>query len=144
MSATRQQVLTCARSYLGVRFKHLGRSREEGVDCFGLIICVSWEKRLSQFTFSAYGRIPHPPTVKKLCQEQMIEKPITQMQPADVLLMFHKRWICHLAFVGDKGAPFSLIQADSDRPGVSEVSFTAEHLARVDSCYQLPNIAEGA
>lgn len=144
MSATRQQVLDCARSYLGVRFKHLGRTREEGLDCFGFIIRVAWDLGLSSFTLSGYGRIPHPATVRRHCDEQMTAKPIFQLQPGDVVLMTHLRWVCHLAFVGDKGRPFSLIQADSDKPGVSEVSLMPDVSARIRVCYQLPNLAEVA
>lgn len=142
MNATRSQVLAQARSYMGVRFKHLGRTREEGLDCFGLIIRVAWDLGLSDFTLAGYGRIPHPATVRHHCGEQMIEKQILQMQPADVVLMAHKRWVCHLAFVGDRGRPFSLIQADSDKPGVSEVSLTCDLQQRIHACYQLPNITE--
>lgn len=143
MSATRQHVLECARSYMGVRFKHLGRTREEGLDCFGLIIRVAWDLGLSEFTLSGYNRIPHPATVQRHCSEQMIEKMVMQMQPGDVVLMAHKRWVCHLAFIGDKGNPFSILQADSDKPGVSEVTLTLDIASRIRACYQLPNIVEG-
>ena len=140
--ATRQQVLTQARSYMGVRFKHLGRTREEGLDCFGLIIRVAWDLGLSSFTLAGYHRIPHPASVRAHCQKQMTEKPVYQMQPGDVVLMAHRQWVCHLAFIGDLGRPFSLIQADSDKPGVSEVSLTLDLSHRIHACYQLPNIAE--
>jgi hypothetical protein len=103
---------------------------------------VAWDLGISEFRLAGYNRIPHPATVRFHCGQQMVEKPMMQMQPGDVVLMAHKRWVCHLAFIGDQGRPFSLIQADSDNPGVSEVSLSLDLSQRIRACYQLPNIAE--
>lgn len=39
---TRQQVVQEARSWIGVPFRHMGRSRQAGVDCIGFVLCVAW------------------------------------------------------------------------------------------------------
>lgn len=38
---TRAQIVQEARSWVNVPFKHMGRSRQEGVDCVGLVVCVA-------------------------------------------------------------------------------------------------------
>lgn len=37
---TRAEVIAKAREFVGVRYRHKGRSRENGVDCIGLLIAV--------------------------------------------------------------------------------------------------------
>lgn len=142
MSATRQQILACARSYVGVRFKHEGRTREEGLDCFGLIIRVAWDLELSRFTLTGYGHIPHAPSVRAHCNAQMSRKPVDTMQAGDVVLCANKHWDCHLAIVGDGGRPFSLIQSLAEQRRVVESSLSEEYRSYIRSCFQLPNVQE--
>lgn len=142
MSATREQIVACARSYVGVRFKHEGRTREEGLDCFGLIIRVAWDLDLSDFSLSGYGRLPHPPSVRAHCQKQMTVKPIATMQPGDVVLCAYKHWESHLAFVGSNGTRFSLIHSYAEARRVVEVTLSDEYRSYIRSCFQLPNVQE--
>ena len=142
MSATRQQIVDCARSYMGVRFKHCGRTREEGLDCFGLVIRVAWDLELSEFTLVGYGHYPHAPSVRATCDKQMIRKPLSTMQPGDVVLCANKHWECHLAIVGDGRTSFSLIQSLAAQKRVVESPLSAEYRSHIRSCYQLPNVQE--
>lgn len=38
-----ERIVAAARGYLGVRFRHRGRGRHEGVDCGGAVICPARE-----------------------------------------------------------------------------------------------------
>jgi hypothetical protein len=142
MSATREQIVNCARSYVGVRFKHEGRTREEGLDCFGLIIRVAWDLHLSQFTLTGYGHYPHAPSVRKHCDAQMTRKPLVKMQPGDILRFANKHWDCHLACVGDGGRPFSLIHSLAEQRRVVESPLSDDLRSHIRACYQLPNVTE--
>lgn len=55
---TPEQVIACARSYLGVRWQHQGRSRA-GIDCLGLLICVAHDLALTEFDVTGYGVHPN-------------------------------------------------------------------------------------
>jgi cell wall-associated NlpC family hydrolase len=53
-------VVACARSFLGVRYRHQGRSREHGIDCIGLLVMVARELELvpHDFDVNGYPRMP--------------------------------------------------------------------------------------
>lgn len=51
------KIVETARSYLGVRWKHQGRTRE-GIDCVGLLVLVAHELRLTTYDTRAYSRRP--------------------------------------------------------------------------------------
>ena len=142
MTATRQQILSTARSYLDVKFHHLGRSRERGLDCFGLVIRVAWDLRLSQFVFDAYDHIPNPGEVMRHCGQQMIR--IGTPTFGDVALMAFDSWPCHLAILADKTLPFSLIHAYAGARKVVETPLTGDLRKGVRAYYRLPNVQEVA
>lgn len=54
------QVRAVALSWLGVPFRHQGRSREHGVDCAGLAICVARDLGLVEpdWDVTGYRRMP--------------------------------------------------------------------------------------
>jgi hypothetical protein len=54
--ATRQEIMDCARSFLGVRFRYHGRTREQGVDCVGLLVAVATELNIPMVHHADYGR----------------------------------------------------------------------------------------
>ncbi|MGE4043596.1 MAG: C40 family peptidase [Acetobacteraceae bacterium] len=57
--ATRAAVIAEARTWLGVPWRHQGRSRA-GVDCVGLIVVVCQSLGLSDYDSCVYGRDPDP------------------------------------------------------------------------------------
>jgi hypothetical protein len=79
-----------------------------------LIIGVGRELGLLDFDTQAYGRIPDGQTLRALCEEHLTAKPICEIVPGDVLLLRFTRHPQHLAIVGDRGEPFSLIHAYAD------------------------------
>ena len=54
------KIVTEAKTWLGVRFRHQGRSRETGVDCAGLLVVVAQALELSPFDNIGYSRRPNP------------------------------------------------------------------------------------
>ncbi len=93
MSERCQQIVACARGWLGVPFRHQGRSRH-GVDCLGLLACVAGElklekagQRLADFDETDYGHIPDEARLwNGLCRVlHLIDKDV--LQPGDVALM---------------------------------------------------------
>lgn len=70
-----QELVTEARTWEGVRFRHQGRSRS-GVDCIGLPVCILRAKGLLPEDFAdnaCYGRAPNTSefidTVRRFCTE---------------------------------------------------------------------------
>jgi cell wall-associated NlpC family hydrolase len=118
----------------------LGRTRETGLDCFGLVIRVAWDLGLSQFTFDGYDRMPNPQHVIQHCDAQMTRIPAPEAQVGDVILMAFGTWPSHLAILADKARPFSLIHAYAGMRQVCETSLSGDLLKGVKAWYRLPNV----
>ena len=114
LTIDRVEIVAMTRSWLGTPWTHQGRLKNVGVDCGGLIIGVGKELGLLDFDTSAYGRIPDGQKLRALCEQHLLNKPVTDILPGDVLLMRFTRHPQHLAIVGDCGDPFSLIHAYAD------------------------------
>ncbi|MDH3664245.1 MAG: peptidase P60, partial [Alphaproteobacteria bacterium] len=111
MTKDRANILAAARTWLGTPWIHQGRLKTVCVDCGGLIIGVGKELGLLDFDTQVYGRIPDGQRLRALCDEHLTAKPVGDIVPGDVLLMRFTRHPQHLAIVGDRGDPFSLIHA---------------------------------
>ena len=105
------EILAAARTRFGTPWRHQGRLRGVAVDCGGLILGVVREVGLLDFDTRAYGRIPDGQQLRTLCEQHLLVKPVADVAPSDVLLMRFTRHPQHLAIVGDRGEPFSLIHA---------------------------------
>lgn len=129
-----------ARTWIGVRWLHQGRSRE-GVDCAGLIIEVAQGLGLTDFDTADYARQATDESMLELCREHMTEVPQSDMQPGDVLVM---RFDCnrHIGFVGDYvHGGLSLIHAYAQAPHrVVEHRLSPDWLMRVLGCFRFPQV----
>lgn len=102
-----KQIVEAARRYLGVPFRHQGRSRL-GVDCLGLLVCIARdcdlkhdEKQIFLLDEVDYGHFPDP---KRLYFGLMkVFEPVSRedMHVGDVLLLRIDGQARHLAVVGD-------------------------------------------
>lgn len=118
-----------ARKYLGVKWKHLGRS-SRGLDCAGLPIVAYKDLGIELDAPTRYGRDPFQDGLIKAVIEATGE-PVWKgdkgrclfehMQPGDIVLMAPASKPRHLAIVGDDAMyGLSLIHADGS-PGVGRV-----------------------
>ena len=58
MQKLNDDIVTEAQTWLGVPFRHLGRTRR-GVDCVGLVICVAHALQLTDYDTRNYARRPN-------------------------------------------------------------------------------------
>lgn len=70
---TAAEFVAAARSYMGVRWQHQGRTRH-GIDCLGLPICTTHDLGLSTFDVSGYSTSPDGSLTLGL-EEQCIKQP---------------------------------------------------------------------
>ena len=101
MTVTRADVVRVARSYVGVRWRHQGRTRA-GIDCIGLVIAVAHDLGLTDYDFTGYGRVPDGKALRATMCEQM-DLLSTEPQLGDVLLLRFDRNPLHTAIVTDMG-----------------------------------------
>ena len=129
------EIIAAARTWLGTPWRHQGRLKGVAVDCGGLIIGVGRELGLLDFDTRAYGRIPDGQQLRALCEQHLTPKPIAEATPGDVLLMRFTRHPQHLAIVGDRGDPFSLIHAYADAGACVEHGADLKWLRRIVAAY---------
>ncbi len=114
MTEMQRKIIDTARTWIGVPWRHQGRSRA-GVDCIGLGVVVGRELGLAFIDTIHY---PQRPDLKQfvLMMRQNIEAgnftqhKTTEIEPAD-FVVFLKEGVPHAAIVADGGAPLSIIQS---------------------------------
>jgi cell wall-associated NlpC family hydrolase len=131
-------IVAAARGWLGVRWRHQGRSRD-GVDCVGLIVMVRREVFGECFDMTDYPREAVDETLREVCDTHAVR--VDEPRPGDLLLMSwgHQR---HIGIVGDY--PFgglSLIHAYMPARKVVETRLDEKFMARVMGVYRMPELA---
>jgi len=86
MSVTVEQLVAAARSYIGVRWHHQGRSRA-GLDCAGVIIRAAHDLGLSEFDARGYGTQPDGSMSRLLREHCLLQPSGTEPEPGMVAEM---------------------------------------------------------
>lgn len=144
--ATREQVVSEARRWLGTPFVHQARVRGHGCDCVGLPIGVARSLGLLARSFDVgdYARLPDGRKLLAQCDDVMTRIARKALQPGDVILVRWGRAPQHLGIVAEHHfGGLSMIHAHGSegRGGVVEQTLDAAMQARVVACYRLPGVA---
>ncbi len=133
-------IVTEARSWLGVKWLHQGRSRE-GVDCAGLVIKVAHGLGLTDFDTADYARQATDETMLGLCREHLTPISLADIEPGDVLVMRFDNQR-HIGIAGDYlYGGLSLIHAYASARQVVEHRLDSVWLARVIGAFRFPEAA---
>lgn len=96
---TREDIVAAARTWIGVPWRHQGRSRR-GVDCAGVVARVGRDLGLIDYDYTAYRRRPrHDEFVSYFVMAGGIRRPIQDAQPGDVLVLAETVYPCHCAIL---------------------------------------------
>lgn len=134
---TGADVVTAARSFLDVRYRHQGRSRD-GVDCIGLPACVRAELGLQTLDVTDYAPRATDESMLEWCREHMAA--VVDLRPGDVLVMSFGP-DRHMAIVGDYlHGGFSIIHALIGNRKVVENRFDDEYARRVIGRFRFPEV----
>lgn len=141
MSATRQQIVEQARSYLGVRFRFWGRTREHGLDCGGLLARVAQDLSLTDFDTAAYGKYPTPTLLRNILNRALLPISARNVTIGDAVLVTDSTWPSHLGIVGNGPHGFTMIHAS-----LAERKVVENGLGRylVLSAYRFPSVEDAA
>lgn len=127
-------VIAQARGYLGVPFRHQGRSRT-GVDCAGLVICVACDLGLPIRDYRAYGRLPRGDTLLRVLREQCTEYRGDPL-PGSIALMRFERDPQHLAIIAGP----TIIHSLSTSRKVVEHRLDTLWQSRIVGLFALPGV----
>ena len=126
-----------ARSYLGVRWCHQGRSRD-GVDCIGLPLVCAAAVRGMEIPLPDYGRDVQGEAMQIGCQKYLRPVAKADAQPGDIVVLGLDRQR-HMAILGDyPGGGLSLIHAYLPNRKVIEARLDDAWRARILSVFRLP------
>ena len=130
--AERLALIAAARGYLGVRFRHQGRSRR-GVDCAGLVAVCLLAIGRAPADVEAYGREPLNQGLRAMLVENFGEPiPKDEMRHGDIALMRFRGEPSHVGILGDYlYGGLSLIHAFAQVKKVSEHRIDDEWLANI-------------
>jgi NlpC/P60 family putative phage cell wall peptidase len=148
--ATRAEIVTEARAWLGTRFHHQGSKKNVGCDCIGLIrgVGIACGIYPADFVtlpevaqFHGYGLRPSNGQLEKGCEMFAMPIALDDATAGDFVLMAFEREPCHLAILGDyHGGGLSLIHAYAGVRKVIEHVLSDDWRARIVAAYAFPGV----
>lgn len=132
--------VTEARTWLGVRWLHQGRTRE-GIDCAGLGILVAQQAAGIDFDKTDYPRQATDETMIELCERFMDRVSPADMAPGDIAIFAFANQR-HMAVVGDYVfGGLSLIHAYAPARKVVETRFDEVWRGRLRRAFRFREVA---
>lgn len=141
---TRARIVAEARGWLGVPWRHQGRSRH-GIDCLGLIIAAVRPFGIvaPDFDVADYGRHADPRVLMRECRRLMTEVDPVTIGPADVLVLAWDEEPHHFALVSDYPAldALAMIHATAKGPRrVVERRIDSVARSQIFAAFALPGV----
>lgn len=129
-------LVTAARRYLGVPFRHRGRSAQR-LDCVGLVLRAYADCGVMLKDEQSYGR---EPDVNRFLGaiEAALGAPVAGLHPGDVVTMKTKLHPHHLAIVTDHPEGLGLIHASGEHGRVVEHFLSPDYRKRIVNVYRRP------
>ncbi|MFN4282368.1 MAG: C40 family peptidase [Alphaproteobacteria bacterium] len=132
---TSDRIVAEARSWLGVPWRHQGRSRA-GIDCVGLVVQVARALDLADYDHTAYGRRAQGQGFVEHFRANMDGIAISAAQPGDVLVFADQAYPCHCGFLSERLGHAHLIHAHALRRKVIEEPYAGEWLAKIKFAFR--------
>ena len=132
--AQSHDVVSHARSFVGVPYLHQGRTRH-GLDCVGLVVRVVNDLGISDFDASHYGRVPSGRMMVRVLQDYCDTVKPADLRPGDLVHIAYDKHPQHLAILTDHG----MVHADSTH-GVVEHTFSDGFRAKMRGCYRFRGV----
>jgi cell wall-associated NlpC family hydrolase len=138
---TGADVVAEARQWIGVRYRHQGRSRD-GVDCIGLPAVVRAELGLPALDVTGYARTSTAFEMLDFCRAHMTEVAPADLHPGDILVQIDGIGR-HMAIVCDYplGDSLGIIHAWLPNRRVTECRLDDNFMRTVRGCFRFKEIA---
>lgn len=129
-----------ARTYLGVKWLHQGRSRE-GIDCVGLPIVCAQKILGTKFKHPDYGRVSEDESMMNMCVLHLNPIDMSDMSPADVIVLGYGKQR-HMALLGNyPGGLLSIIHSYLPNRKVVECRLNAAWRRRIIAAFRFREIS---
>ena len=137
---TRRDVVVEARRWLGVPWRHQGRSRA-GIDCAGLVVMVARALGISSYDYTSYGRRAHGQAFVHHFADNMDPLRVAEAEAGDVLVFADQAYPCHCGFLTEKWEQAHLLHAHATRRKVIEEPYIGEWPARVRFAFRFRGVS---
>jgi NlpC/P60 family putative phage cell wall peptidase len=141
---TRQQIVDCARTYIGTPFRHQGRIKGLGLDCVGLPLCVARDLGLSVDwieRYNNYAPFPVDDMVLQECKRNLIEVSVEVMRPGDIICC-RVPVPCHVALVSELPPNLGMIHAYDPNRKVVEHDLDFHWRRRIAGVFVFPEVID--
>jgi cell wall-associated NlpC family hydrolase len=132
---TPERIVAQARIWLGVPWRHQGRSRA-GIDCVGLVIQVAHALGISDYDHTTYGRRAQGQSFVEHFRSHMDGVTIPDARPGDVLVFAEQAYPCHCGFLTEHLRHPHLVHAHALRRKVIEEAYAGEWPAKVKFAFR--------
>lgn len=119
---TRQDIIDEARKWLGVPWRHQGRTRR-GVDCVGLVVMVGQALNIPHEDRTDYGREPAEHTLIDHMRKYLSPVPGLAINPGIVAVFRQSRYPCHVGIFSEINGVIHVINSRADARKVIEEPF---------------------
>ncbi len=135
MPAEPSTIVATARSWLGVPWRHQGRTRQ-GVDCAGLVVLVG--RALEALRLRHVGLWPSTrgPGLRPALPRLHGRHPSARAGPGDILVFADAAYPCHCGFLTVKHEQPHLLHAHALRRKVIEEPYAGEWPAKVKFAFR--------
>lgn len=99
---TREHIVTAAKSYEGVRFRHRGRDRS-GIDCVGLLVAICTDLCLPVTDFQNYKRVSDAETFRDMLLGQTDQSSAGALNDGSIVLLRQAFYPCHCGIISITG-----------------------------------------
>jgi hypothetical protein len=131
----RTDFISAARTFLEVRWRHLGRDRT-GLDCVGLLVESAKIAGCNYIDETSYRREPVGASFLGIFHRACTRKPLLQKEPGDVLITTDVLYPHHCGIYAIRDGVETIIHAHGRRRRVVEEPLTAfQSDAKIKACY---------
>jgi cell wall-associated NlpC family hydrolase len=139
--ATRAQIIAEARTWIGVRWRHQGRTRR-GVDCVGLVVLTGRACGLPIEDFTAYQRHAHGHALLDPFDAQGVAVQLSAARPGDVIIFVDRHYPCHVGILSEKAGVMAVVHAMADYGKVWETPYAGEWQRNARFAYAFPGLED--
>jgi cell wall-associated NlpC family hydrolase len=137
----RQRAVAEARDWIGVPFRHQGRTRA-GVDCVGLLLCVGQAMGLRAEDVTGYTRRAQGMGFIEHFRRNLEEVVPGAARAGDVLVFSETVYPCHTGLLSERHGVLHLIHAHAPRRVVLEEPFVGEWREKLRFAFRFPGAEE--
>jgi cell wall-associated NlpC family hydrolase len=133
------EIVAEARSWLGVPWRHQGRSRS-GIDCAGLLVLVARSLGLGDYDVTGYDRRARGQGFVEHFRANMDGIGVADARPGDVLVFAEEAYPCHCGFLTEHRSTAHLLHAHATRRQVIEEPYAGEWPLKVKFAFRFKQL----